>query len=54
MIGIGDRVKVTKRGARKEGGKVVALDIDKRTVTVKYADGAEVTVRDSDTQGTRK
>lgn len=54
MVGVGDRVKVTKRGARKDGGKVVALDVDKRTLTVRYDDGQEVTVRDSDTQGTRK
>lgn len=54
MIGLGDRVKVTKRGARKDGGNVVEVDGSARTVTVEYDDGSRVTVRDGDTQGTRK
>jgi hypothetical protein len=54
MIGLGDRVKVTKRGARKDGGKVVKLSTGTNDVTVEYDDGQQVTVRIGDTQGTRK
>lgn len=53
MIGSGDRVKVTKRGA-KGTGTIVTVQPENRTVTVKYDDGHEATVRDSDVQGTRR
>lgn len=53
MIGSGDRVKVTKRGA-KGVGTIVTVQPENRTVTVKYDDGSQATVRDSDVQGTRK
>lgn len=54
MIGLGDRVKVTKRGARKDGGKVVKLPMGSNDVVIEYDDGQQVTVRIADTQGTRK
>jgi len=54
MIGLGDRVKVTKRGARRDGGQVVRLPMGSNDVVVRYDDGEEVTVRIADTQGTRK
>jgi len=51
MIGSGDRVKITKRGAKGTGSVVKVQD---RTVTVMRDDGTEVTLRDSDVQVTRK
>lgn len=53
MIGLGDRVKVTKRGSRKDVGKVVKLPIGSNDVVVQYEDGETVTVRLGDTTKTR-
>lgn len=52
MLGLNDRVKVTKRGSKGKG-KVVKMDNENRMATVEMDDGREVTVKIGDTTKTR-
>lgn len=53
-LGLNDRVKVSKRGARKDVGKVVKIHMESNHADVRYDDGTEVTVRIGDAQKTRE
>lgn len=44
MISLGDRVKDTSRGGRKDKGKIVRLGVNDDSATIRYDDGEEVTV----------
>lgn len=52
-IGLNDRVKVSKRGARKDVAKVTKVH-DTNHVTVEYDDGETAVVRIGDAQKTRR
>lgn len=51
-IGLGDRVKNTARGARKDTAQVVA--VNDRDVTIEYDDGDRVNVPIDNARKTRK
>jgi hypothetical protein len=53
MLGLNDTVKVSKRGARKDTGKVVTLPMDSNNAVVEYPDGEQVTVRIGDVRKTK-
>jgi hypothetical protein len=53
MLGLNDTVKVSKRGARKDAGKVVTLPMDSNNAVVEYPDGEQVTVRIGDVRKTK-
>lgn len=52
-IGLNDRAKVSKRGARKDAGKIVKMH-QTNHVTVEYDDGTQVVARLGDVQKTRE
>lgn len=54
MISLGDRVKNTVRGARKDTGRVVNLPMNENTVTIEYDDGDRVNVPIDNARKTRK
>jgi hypothetical protein len=53
MLGLNDTVKVSKRGARRDTGKVVTLPMDSNNAVVEYPDGEQVTVRIGDVRKTK-
>lgn len=53
MLGLNDRVKVTKRGAKGKG-KVVEMPMGTNNVVVEYDNGDRVTVQMGDTTKIRK
>ncbi len=53
-LGLNDKVKVSKRGARKDVGKVVKIHMESNHADVEYPDGQKVTVRIGDAQKTKK
>lgn len=53
MLGLGDRVKNTARGGRKDSGQVVSLP-DDNTATIEYDDGERVNVPIDNARKTRR
>lgn len=53
MLGLNDTVKVTRRRARNDAGKVVNLPMDSNNAVVEYPDGERVTVRIADVRKTK-
>lgn len=54
MLGLGDKVKATGRGARRDSGQIVEVPMDSNNMTVEYDDGERVSVPIGKIQKTKR